>query len=212
MILIDTGPLVALCDARDAKYRRAVQQLESLAANAFGTCDAVLAEACFHLPHRSQRQRLTGLLHEPDVEAVPADPDARLWSDTLEWIESHAEHEPDWADACLPCSAEATATRRSGPTTSSSEPSGVARTAPRYRWLSASAVSLPVFRPTSGDCTRDTRTWSRWAAGFRRRRRVCDRTDRHCRFGLGSSSPTRLLIAQVIASIGLWLDCKDVKS
>ena len=101
MILIDTGPLVALCDARDSKHRLAVQQLESLTANAFGTCDAVLTEACFHLPYTSQRQRLKGLLLELDIEPVPADPDARFWSDTLEWLERYAEHEPDWADACL---------------------------------------------------------------------------------------------------------------
>ena len=101
MILIDTGPLVALCDDRDSKHRLAVKHLESLAANAFGTCDAVLTEACFHLPYRSQRQRLRKLLRELDVEPVPSDLDARFWSDTLEWIEKYAEHEPDWADACM---------------------------------------------------------------------------------------------------------------
>lgn len=101
MILIDTGPLVALCDARDGKHRLAMQHLESLAANAFGTCDAVLTEACFHLPHKSQRQRLRGLLRELDVDPVPSDLDARFWSDTLEWLERYAEHEPDWADGCL---------------------------------------------------------------------------------------------------------------
>ena len=101
MILIDTGPLVALCDARDSKHRLAVRHLESLAANAFGTCDAVLTEACFHLPHKSQRLRLRALLRELDVDPVPTDPDARFWSDALEWFEGYAEHEPDWTDACL---------------------------------------------------------------------------------------------------------------
>jgi predicted nucleic acid-binding protein len=101
MILIDTGPLVALCDARDAKHRLAVRHLESLAANAFGTCDAVLTEACFHLPHTSQRQRLKGLLRELDVEPVPSDLDVGFWSDAMDWLERYAEHEPAWADACL---------------------------------------------------------------------------------------------------------------
>jgi len=41
VILVDTGPLVALCDARDTKHRVAVRQLESLASNSFVTCDAV---------------------------------------------------------------------------------------------------------------------------------------------------------------------------
>ena len=101
MILIDTGPLVALCDARDGKHRLAVKHLEALAANVFATCDAVVTEACSHLPHRSQRQRLRGLLRALDVERVPADLDASFWADTMEWIEQYAEHEPDWADACL---------------------------------------------------------------------------------------------------------------
>ena len=101
MILIDTGPLVALCDGRDAKHRLAIQQLDALAATPFGTCDAVLTEACFHLPHNSQRQRLRGLLRELDIEPVPSDPGTRFWSDTFEWMERYAEHEPDFADACL---------------------------------------------------------------------------------------------------------------
>ena len=101
MIVIDTGPLVALCDTRDSKHRLAVRHLESLAANEFGTCDAVLTEACFHLPHRSQRQRLGAMLRSLDVEAVPRIPDADFWSDTLDWLGRYAEHEPDWADACL---------------------------------------------------------------------------------------------------------------
>ena len=58
MILIDTTPLVALCDGRDEKHRVAVKHLESLSASEFAVCDAVLTETCFHLPYPSQRQRL----------------------------------------------------------------------------------------------------------------------------------------------------------
>ena len=101
MIVIDTGPLVALCDARDGKHKLAVRQLQSLAGEPLAACDAVLTEACFHLPHRSQRQRLRALLLELDVEPVPAILDSGFWSDTLEWLVKHGEHEPDWADACL---------------------------------------------------------------------------------------------------------------
>lgn len=101
MILIDAGPLVALCDARDAKHRLAVRHLDSLAAQPLGTCDAVLTEACFHLPHQSQRLRLAGLLRELDVERVPADLDAGLWPLAFDWLTKYADHEPDWADACL---------------------------------------------------------------------------------------------------------------
>ena len=101
MILVDTGPLVALCDARDTKHRLAVRQLESLAANPFVTCDAVLTEACFHLPHRSQRLRLQALLHELDVDPLPTVVDADFWSDAFAWLAKYSDHQPDWADACL---------------------------------------------------------------------------------------------------------------
>ena len=101
MIIIDSGPLVALCDARDAKHRSAVRQLQSLAANPFGTCDAVLTEACFHLPHGSQRLRLEAVLRELDIEPLPQSFDAGFWSAAFEWLAKYADHEPDWADACL---------------------------------------------------------------------------------------------------------------
>ena len=71
MILVDTTPLVALCDARDAKHRTAVKHLESLVADDFLVCDAVLTEACFHLPHPGQRQRLRVLLHDLSARSVP---------------------------------------------------------------------------------------------------------------------------------------------
>lgn len=101
MILVDTGPLVALCDARDAKHRVAVRQLESFASDVFVTCDAVLTESCFHLPHRSQRLRLHALLKELDVDPLPGVTDAGFWSDAFTWLEKYSDHEPDWADACL---------------------------------------------------------------------------------------------------------------
>lgn len=101
MIVIDTGPLVALCDARDAKHKLAVRQLQPLADDQFASCDAVVTEACFHLPHPSQRQRLKALLRELDVEPLPARLDPGLWSDACDWLAKYADHEPDWADACL---------------------------------------------------------------------------------------------------------------
>ena len=36
-----------------------------------------------------------------DVEPVPTYLDAVFWADALEWLERYADHEPDWADACL---------------------------------------------------------------------------------------------------------------
>jgi predicted nucleic acid-binding protein len=101
MILIDTTPLVALCDARDAKHRTAVKHLESLAGDELAVCDAVLTEACFHLPHQSQRERLRVLLRDLDVQPLPLVLESTSWLEVLDWLTKYADHEPDWADACL---------------------------------------------------------------------------------------------------------------
>lgn len=98
---MDTTPLVALCDARDSKHRTAVKHLASLARNDFTVCDAVLTEACFHLPHPRQRERLRALLHDLSVQPVPITDEHAFWLDVLDWLAKYADHEPDWADACL---------------------------------------------------------------------------------------------------------------
>ena len=101
MILIDTTRLVAVCDARDSKHRMALKHLESLASDEFAVCDAVLTEACFHLPHRNQRQRLRALLHELSVQPIPVMYEHEFLLEELDWLTKYADHEPDWADACL---------------------------------------------------------------------------------------------------------------
>jgi len=101
MILIDTTPLVALCDARDEKHRAAVKHLESLSSSEFGVCDAVLTEACFHLPYRSQRQRLRVLLQVLGVQSVPAANESAFLLEVFEWLIKYADQQPDWADGCL---------------------------------------------------------------------------------------------------------------
>jgi predicted nucleic acid-binding protein len=101
VILIDTTPLVALCDARDSKHRTALKHLESFASDELGVCDAVLTEACFHLPHRSQRQRLGALLRDLRMQAPPLTDERAFWLDVFDWLAKYADHEPDWADACL---------------------------------------------------------------------------------------------------------------
>ena len=78
MILVDTIPLVALCDARDSKHSAAVRQLVSVAEEGLAVCDAVLTEACFHLPRESQRQRLRALLERLGVRAAPTEVRARF--------------------------------------------------------------------------------------------------------------------------------------
>ena len=58
MILIDTTPLVAMCDSRDSLHRVAWTHLANLSRETFAVCDPALTEACFHLPHHGQRRRL----------------------------------------------------------------------------------------------------------------------------------------------------------
>jgi len=101
VILIDTTPLVALCDARASKHGMALKHLESLAPAEFAVCDAVLTEACFHLPHRNQRQRLGALLNDLSVQAIPITYERDFFLEVLDWLTKYADHEPDWADACL---------------------------------------------------------------------------------------------------------------
>jgi predicted nucleic acid-binding protein len=100
-ILIDAGPIVALCDSRDEKHRLAVKHLESLSSNEFAVCEAVLTEACFHLPYRSQRQRLRAVLNDLSAQRVPAANESAFWLAVFDWLIKYADHEPDWADGCL---------------------------------------------------------------------------------------------------------------
>jgi len=101
VILIDTTPLVAVCDARDSKHRMALKHLESLAPDEFAVCDAVLTEACFHLSHRNQRQRLRALLRDLSVQPIPVMYEQDFFLEALDWLTKYGDHEPDWADACL---------------------------------------------------------------------------------------------------------------
>lgn len=101
MTLIDTTPLVALCDRRDSHHRRATRQLDALRSTELVTCEPVLVEACFHLPNGRQRQRLQALLEALRVTPLPQGDEPGFWDDVFSWLVRYAEHEPDWADACI---------------------------------------------------------------------------------------------------------------
>lgn len=101
MILIDTGPLVALCDPRDRRHRAAVADLAGLPTARLAVCDAVLTEACFHLPYDQQRRRLTRWLEDLHIAPALAAPGADFWMDVFAWLARYEEDEPDWADGCL---------------------------------------------------------------------------------------------------------------
>jgi predicted nucleic acid-binding protein len=99
--LVDTGPLVALADARDDKHKTAVSQLRSLIGGGLAVCDAALTEACFHLPHPSQRRRLRALVHDLRMRAVTIQDEQGFRLEVFDWLAKYEEHEPDWADGCL---------------------------------------------------------------------------------------------------------------
>ena len=101
MILIDTGPFVALCDRRDSHHRRSVKDLASLARRPLATCEAVVTEVCFHLSTPAARMRLRALLLELDVTVLGVAEDATDRDAVFDWLERYAEHTPDWADGCL---------------------------------------------------------------------------------------------------------------
>ena len=101
MILLDTTPIVALCDPRDALNRRALRDLDRLARDTFVLCSPVLTETCFLLSHRVQRERLRRFLGEFSVTAYPTEDETRLWFDVFDWLMRYQEHDPDWADGYL---------------------------------------------------------------------------------------------------------------
>ncbi|MGE0446482.1 MAG: PIN domain-containing protein [Vicinamibacterales bacterium] len=101
MILLDTGPLVALCDRRDGQHTAAVRELGALSGEALATCEAVLAEVHFHLRRPAQRQRVRELTKGLRVEVLPERKASPLWPAVLEWLQKYDEYQPDWADACI---------------------------------------------------------------------------------------------------------------
>lgn len=101
MILLDTTPLVALCDPRDALHTTALEDLDRVARRPMFVCAPILTEACFLLAHPIQRKRLDRLLVELAVRPVLIEDETRLWRDVFAWLQKYAEHDPDWADGTL---------------------------------------------------------------------------------------------------------------
>jgi predicted nucleic acid-binding protein len=101
VILVDTGPLVALCDAQDRLHKRATTDFRSLARTGLVVCESVLAETCFHLTHSVHRRRLRAIIEEFDVQSIEVDEDHAVWLAVCEWLIEYADHDPDWADGCL---------------------------------------------------------------------------------------------------------------
>lgn len=101
MILLDTGPLVALCDATDALHGAAARQLGRLARRPLVAGLPVLTEACALLPHPAQRRRLKRFLTDFAVADYRVENERLLWFEILDWLERYRDHDPDLADAYL---------------------------------------------------------------------------------------------------------------
>lgn len=99
MILIDTGPLVALCDPSDQFHKSAVADLKTLAREQFAVCVPVLTEAFFHV-RGFRRERFVDLLTQMAAQSIALD-DSKGWSALFDWIERYADHDPDLADGYL---------------------------------------------------------------------------------------------------------------
>jgi predicted nucleic acid-binding protein len=101
MLLVDTGPLIALCDPQDTLNKTALKDLTTLQKSQFLVCEPVIVEACFHLPVDAQRQRLQQTLERLRIEPVPVGNISSLWRDVFAWLHKYGDHAPDWADAYL---------------------------------------------------------------------------------------------------------------
>src|ERR1700688_2111498 len=101
MILVDTTPLVALCDPRDPLNETALSHLKSLADSQFAICEPVLVEACFHLSAPSQRLRLWWMLERLGIIPLSVENVHSLWKEVFNWLDKYSEHQPDWADGYL---------------------------------------------------------------------------------------------------------------
>lgn len=101
MILIDTGPLVALCDTRDPLNRTALKHLKVLAKFQLVVCEPVLVEVCFHLSAPSQRKRLRRMLEVLYISPVIVDDTESLWREVFDWLQKYSDQDPDWADGYL---------------------------------------------------------------------------------------------------------------
>jgi predicted nucleic acid-binding protein len=101
VILLDTGPLVALSDPTDSLNSTARRQLERVARESLVACLPVLTEACALLPYAVQRRRLRRFLTDFAVVPYRAEDEHALWLEVLDWLERYCDHEPDWTDGYL---------------------------------------------------------------------------------------------------------------
>lgn len=110
MILVDTGPLVALFDPRDRQHRRCREALREVKGPSYTTVP-VLTEA-FHMlaPGSQGAARLCDFLAKRGVWVWFMD--LAAVEQACELMEKYADHPMDFADASLIVAAEALDIRR----------------------------------------------------------------------------------------------------
>jgi len=110
MILVDTGPLVALFDPKDGQHARCVRVLKTIREPVMTTIP-VLTEA-FHMlgPESLGSDRLRELVERGGLAIWFFDRSAVTRA--FELMEAYADHPMDLADASLVVAAEALATRK----------------------------------------------------------------------------------------------------
>jgi predicted nucleic acid-binding protein len=110
MIVVDTGPLVALFDKKDAEHDRCLRVLQSLREPLLTTIP-VLTEAFYMLgPASSESDRLRDFIERRGMSLWFFD-DASL-NRAFELMEVYADHPMDLADASLVACAELLRTRK----------------------------------------------------------------------------------------------------
>lgn len=110
MILVDTGPLVALFDPGDASHQQCVRILRELR-EPIRTTTPVLTEA-FHIlgPASIGSDRLRDFVEQNGLSVWFLDRDSLRR--TFELMEMYADHQMDLADASIVAAAEALQTRK----------------------------------------------------------------------------------------------------
>jgi predicted nucleic acid-binding protein len=97
MILVDTGPLVALIDPRDGLHRRSRADLAKFTDPSFIVTVPVLTETFFLLCSHMARRKLRALLEELEVSVREIA--GFTVSASMDWLDVYSDHEPDFADA-----------------------------------------------------------------------------------------------------------------
>ena len=88
MILVDTGPLVAMIDPRDSLHRRSRADLAKLADPSLMVTMPVLTEAFFHLSTRVARRKLRSVLEALEISIQEIS--GSTLAAAMDWMDAYA--------------------------------------------------------------------------------------------------------------------------